>query len=368
MIENTYIKNFYVNSFRNLKENAIELVSHINLFFGDNGSGKTSLLESLYCLTTGKSFRTHIVPTLINHETDHFLLTAALHSNTTTEHFIAIERYRNGEKNTKLDYESIKSIAPITKLIPLQIIGVDSYRFFSDGPKERRAFLDWGLFHVKHEFLTLWQQFNKILKHRNAALKLKQSKGEIAAWDQQFIQLSEAMDHLRSDYLIEFQKIYITILRELLPNQQNDITIRYKRGWAENNVLKELLEKQFYRDLAFGHTQNGPHRADIQVFVADLPADDVLSQGQQKIAAYALHLAQGILLKTQTNQSAIYLIDDLPSELDKTRQMSVINMLKQLNSQIIITSILKEDVLELVERENSKLFHVEHGIVREVLR
>lgn len=365
MDENTHIKNFYVNFFRNLKENSIELESHINLFFGENGSGKTSILESLYCLTTAKSFRTHIIPTLINHNTNNFLLTGSLYSSRETNHFIAIERYRNGDRNTKLDYEPIKSIAPITKLAPMQIIGVDSYRFFSDGPKERRAFLDWGLFHVKHEFLTLWQQFNRILKHRNAALKLKQSRGEIAAWDQKFTQLSEEMDQLRSNYLKEFEKIYTGILQELLPNHQNDITIRYKRGWSESNTLIELLEKQFYRDLGLGHTQNGPHRADIQVYVADLPANEVLSQGQQKIAAYALHLAQGILLKRQTNQSAIYLIDDLPSELDKTRQMSVINMLKKLNSQIIITSILKEDVLQLAKQENSKLFHVEHGIVRE---
>ena len=358
------IKNLTIHSFRNIPETSIELLSNFNLFFGENGAGKTSILEALYCLATSKSFRTHVIPTIINHTQEQFLLTGSLVSGDNTEKFIAVERFRNGDKNIKLNYEPIRSIAAITKLIPMQVIGVDSYRFFSDGPKERRAFLDWGLFHVKNEFLTLWQQFNKVLKHRNAALKLKQSHAEIMLWDEQFVQLSEELDHWRSLYLIDFEAIYLETLLKLLPTHENTISIRYKRGWGEQNSLKDLLGTQIYRDLAIGHTQNGPHRADLQVYVGDLPADDVLSQGQQKIAAYALHLAQGILLKNQTGQSSIYLIDDLPSELDKTKRSAVINILKELNSQVIITSILKEDVLELAEQESSQLFHVEQGIVQ----
>lgn len=364
MANKIYIKNIHINSFRNIQESTVELTSGFNLFFGENAAGKTSFLESFYCLATGKSFRTHIIPTIINHEKERFLLTGTLVSSDFENHFIAIERLRNGEKTIKLDYQTIKSIAPITKLIPMQVIGVDSYRFFSDGPKERRAFLDWGLFHVKHNFLTLWQQFNKVLKHRNAALKLKQSKAEIALWNQQFVQLSEEMDQLRADYLLEFENIYIKTLLDLLPTQKDKISIRYKRGWPLKSSLNVLLETQFYRDFSCGYSQYGPHRADLQVYVADLPANEVLSQGQQKVAAYALHLAQGILLKTQTSQSSIYLIDDLPSELDKTKQLAVINILKQLNSQVIITSILKQDVLELAQEPNSQAFHVEHGIIQ----
>lgn len=355
-----YITRLNIKSFRNISELSIKLKQNFNVFYGQNGAGKTSLLESLYYLTIGKSFRTNLVARIIQHQQDSLMLTARFYADN-SEHFIGFERHRNGSRTIKLDGETQLSIAPVARLIPLQVIGVDSYRFFSDGPKQRRAFLDWGVFHVKQSFLDIWQQFSKILKQRNACLKQKRPKEEIRLWNQPIIELSEQIHSVRIAYIYSFEPVYKEIFSLLLPELSDRVSIRYKKGWSKESTLAALLDTYYQRDLNFGFTQDGPHRADIQIYIDNTPADDILSQGQQKLAAYALHLAQGVLFEQQLNKSPIYLIDDLPSELDSHKQAAVINILKRLNSQVLITCIDKNALSDLSKLDQSQMFHVEHG-------
>lgn len=357
-----YFKKISINCFRNIQEASLELSPSLNIFYGDNGSGKTSLLEALYYLGLSKSFRTHLASRIINDYQELFILTAELANNSTETHFIGLERHRNGERTIKLDRESQSSIAPILQLLPLQLLSVDSYRYFSDGPKERRAFLDWGVFHMQHSFLELWQRYNRVLKQRNSALKHGLPKTEVTIWDTEFIELSQRIDELRNDYLDQFRPIYQSILLKLLPDFET-CDIRYKRGWAKDRVLVDLLEEHYSRDFSFGYTSDGPHRSDLQLYVNKCPADDVLSQGQLKLAAYALHLAQGQLLKQQTGNAPIYLIDDLPSELDPTKQGLIHEIIKGLAAQVFITGITRDALHGLAADKGAKVFHVEHGRV-----
>ncbi len=355
-----YITNLNIKSFRNINELSIELRKNFNIFYGENGAGKTSLLESIYYLSVGKSFRTNLATRIIQHQQDSLMLTTGFNDGN-SQHFIGFERHRNGSRTIKLNGEAQFSIAPIARLMPLQVIGVDSYRFFSDGPKQRRAFLDWGVFHVKQSFLDIWQQFSKVLKQRNSCLKQKRPKEEIQVWNQPVIELSEHIHGFRIEYIYNFEPIYKEIFNLLLPDLSNKMSIRYKRGWLKESSLETLLNIHYQRDLNFGFTQDGPHRADIQIYIDNTPADDILSQGQQKLAAYALHLAQGVLFKQQLNKSPIYLIDDLPSELDTYKQTAVINVLKSLNSQVLVTCINNNDLSDLSELDESQMFHVKHG-------
>jgi len=213
------------------------------------------------------------------------------------------------------------------------------------------------------EFLSLWQGYNRVLKQRNMALKNQLPKSEVTVWDDEYIQLSNTIDSLRTKYIDEFKTIYQHIISQLLPSF-DAIEMRYKRGWSKERALKDLLNEHINRDLVFGYTQDGPHRADFQLYVNSCPADDILSQGQLKLAAYALHLAQGVLLKDQTNKTPIYLIDDLPSELDTKKQVLVLDILKNLNAQVLITSITAESLAKLADYKDSKMFHVEHGAIQ----
>ncbi len=349
-----------ISCFRNIHSQSIEPTPRFNIFFGENGAGKTSILEAIYYLGMGRSFRTHLASRVIQHGQTSLMLTASLIDNEVTEHLIGVERKQNGERNLRLNRETQASIAAIARLIPLQLISVDSYRYFSDGPKERRSFLDWGVFHMNTEFLDLWQRFNRVLKQRNRALKDKSPRQEVTIWDSEYIELSEHIDALRAIYIDQLQKVCHKMLLQLLPGFKTT-EIRYKRGWAKDRGLLDLLNEHFSRDCAFGYTQYGPQRSDLQLYIDNCPADDVLSQGQLKLAAYALHLAQGILLKQQSGKAPIYLIDDLPSELDMDKQSLILGIIKELQSQVFITGITTETLQELANHPESCMFHVEQG-------
>ena len=356
-----YFKKISINCFRNIQSLSLELSPRLNIFYGDNGAGKTSLLEALYYLGLGKSFRTHLASRVINDEQELLILTAEL-ADDNSQHFLGIERHRNGDRTIKFDRELQASIAPILRILPIQLLSVDSYRYFSDGPGDRRAFIDWGVFHMKNSFLTCWQHYNRVLKQRNSALKHGLPQSEVTVWDREFIDLSEEIHELRTDYLAEFKPIYQDIFKKLLPDFEST-DIRYKRGWAQDRELINLLSEQYPRDFALGYTSSGPHRADLQLYINKCPADDVLSQGQLKLAAYALHLAQGILLKKQTSIPPIYLIDDLPSELDPHKQKLILDIINELSGQVFITGITMDSLQQLTADEGAKVFHVEHGQV-----
>lgn len=340
--------------FRNIFEADQELSAHFNVFYGKNGAGKTSLLEALYYLAHGKSFRSHLSKRIIREGAEELIITATTHAE--QKNTIGLSRKLNGEKTIRLNGENLNSIAKITKLLPAQLISVDSYRLFHDGPKARRQILDWGLFHVKHEFHAVWQQFQHALKQRNAALKQRLSFSQVQLWDQELVANAEQLDNYRQTYTQAFQPILERLLDTFLPDYP--LQLRYQRGWNKDHALAELLRENQQRDYQLGYTQAGPQRADLMLYTNNTPVQDHLSQGQQKLAAYAMKLAQGILLKQETGTAPLYLIDDLPSELDTEKQTIVLQLLADLEAQICITGINREDFEKHSELSEAKYFEM----------
>ncbi len=354
------LRTLTISNFRNLSAVDIEVSKHFNVFYGDNGAGKTSLLEALYFLGLGKSFRTSNLNRLIENSADTFSIFATIENQEQTTP-LGVQRSRNGTRKIKLDGETIQSLAPIVKQIPLLLISTMSYRLFHDGPKVRRQFMDWGLFHVEHSFFSLWQRLQRILKQRNSALKAQLPQRDIAAWNKEFIEVSEALDQLRQNLVRKLEPILLAQLNTLLPNFS--FTLRYQRGWSKDESLLSLLENNFHRDRQLGYTYYGPQRADLQLLSEKVPAQDLLSQGQQKLSAYALQLSQGILLKQETGNTPIYFIDDLPSELDSHKRATVTETLRNLGAQVFITGIDIADLRSLLDLDAVTLFHVEHGTI-----
>ncbi len=349
-----------INHFRNLSAVDLSPGPRFNLFYGDNGSGKTSLLEAIYYLGLGKSFRTSTTGRIIQYDAE--CLSVFIQFNTEQKSIpVGIERYQDGSKKLRFDGENLASIAALAKRLPLQLISTDSYRYFSDGPKPRRQFLDWGVFHVEPDFLAVWQQFQQALKQRNACLKQRAAAAEVTAWNQAFIESAERIDGFRSQYIHQLQPILNEIMQKFLP--AFNLKLRYMRGWNKEENLADLLSQQLQRDYQFGYSQSGPQRADCQLYCDNIPAQDALSQGQQKLAAYALHLAQGIHYHQTAQLSPIYLIDDMPSELDPEKRQLVTDLLTNLNAQTFITGITQEDLTALLNIDDMCLFHVEQGCV-----
>lgn len=349
-----------ITDFRNIVFAKIICAPRFNLFYGDNAAGKTSLLEAIYYLSAGKSFQTSAHETVIQKNKNDFVLFARLKSNENGAAEIGLQRSQDGSRRIHIDGASAASVSELSVRLPLQFIGANSYTLLTDGPRVRREFIDWGLFHTNPQFFPAWKQFQKLLTQRNAALKMQVSYVEMETWNRELARAGETLHILRKSYLIDFNKFFITILSEFFKNQL--VTIRYEAGWDENVALLDLLEKNLQREYKAAHTLFGPHRADLCLEIDGLPAIDRLSQGQQKMVSYALKLAQGLHFHSITQKTPVYLIDDLPSELDFENQRRVIDLLENLQAQVFITAISIENLssISAISRY-SEMFHVKHG-------
>lgn len=355
------IQTFQITQFRNLLNASIDCSPRFNLFYGDNGAGKTSILEAIYYLSLSKSFRTSHIDRLIYENKDNFVIFSRFLQNNVSIP-IGIQRSRYTGSVVHINEEAVRSTAEVSRYLPIQFIGSDSHRILTDGPKARRQFLDWGLFYTNPDFYILWKQFQKTLNHRNAALKARAPKDEIIVWNQQFAQHAESLHTMRQDYIHSFLPYFKQIISTLLDS--TPIQLQYSPGWDTNDQLLFCLEKNIFREIQIGHTLFGPHRADLVVTCENNSAQDVLSQGQQKLVSYALRLAQGLHFQSTTNESPIYLIDDLPSELDSQKRSLVISILNKIDAQVFITGIEQANFDEImVLNGQNRMFHVKHGVI-----
>jgi DNA replication and repair protein RecF len=349
--------------FRNIEALTLEPVNGVNIIHGENGSGKTSILEAIYFLSHGKSFRTSKHKSIITHQQEQFVI----HGRKTVHDLsipIGISKTRSGETHLKIQGKASRKISELAQLVPVQVITPESYSLFFGGPKERRKFLDLGLFHVEHDFFYLWQSFNKVLKQRNALLKSKPKNyfDQIRFWDKEFVRLAEQINKLRLAYISRFKaQFFDKMCTEL--DLIRDLEIRFNAGWKDDESLSDALEQNFERDSRQGFTSKGPHKADFNFSVAGNSVENTFSRGQLKLLLYALKVTQNSLIESETDKQSILLIDDLPSELGENTKEKVGQLLSHCRSQLFISSILSESISAVVEpmKRELKMFHVKHG-------
>ncbi|MBQ4834572.1 DNA replication/repair protein RecF [Pseudoalteromonas sp. MMG010] len=349
--------------FRNIEALTLEPVDGVNIIYGANGSGKTSLLEAIYYLSHGKSFRTPKHKSIISHQQSQFII----HGRKTLHDLsipIGISKSQSGDTQLKIQGKASRKVSDLAQLMPVQVITPESYSLFFGGPKERRKFLDLGLFHVEHEFFYLWQSFNKVLKQRNALLKSKPKNyfDQIKFWDKEFVRLAEQINKLRLAYIARFQSHFFDKMCAEL-SLIRDINIQFNAGWKDDESLADALEKNFERDSRQGFTSKGPHKADFNFSVDGNSVENIFSRGQLKLLLYALKVTQNSLIELETDKQSILLIDDLPSELGEDTKEKVGQLLSHCRSQIFISSILSESISAVVEpmKRELKMFHVKHG-------
>lgn len=353
--------------FRNIAEVRMRPIEKgFNLIYGQNGSGKTSLLEAIYYLSRGRSFRTSFANRIVRHGVSKFILFGEISSATQPACFsIGIERYAQGETNIRLGGAAIDSIATLAKLIPLQVINHVSFNLF-ESPEHRRKFLDWGAFYHYPDFYRAWKQFDRTLRQRNAALRANCSMTELESWSQELVEAALLVNHFRQDYvrlLLPFIRAQIEVL--LTDKELNELTISYYPGWDANEDYKLRLAQGTEHDRRLGYTQTGPHRADFKILINNRSIKDILSRGQQKLLICGMIIAQGALLQKGIQKVPIYLIDDLASELDAVSRSKLIGLFSSQEAQFFITSVEKESLCPLLTNTPSKMFHVEHGGVQE---
>ena len=347
-----------VQDFRNIAQCDITLASGFNFLVGANGSGKTSVLEAIHYLGHGRSFRSHLTSRVIRHEQQQLFIHGRVTDNNDLILPVGISKQRDGTTEVKIGGEGNQKLAQLAQMLPLQLITPEGFDLLIGGPKFRRAFIDWGVFHVEPKFYNAWSRLKRLTKQRNALLKQARSYRELSYWDQELALLAEQMSVWRQDYINAVKIKAAEICQVFLP--EFDIQLGFYRGWEKETPYAELLQRNFERDCQLGYTVSGPHKADLRIKVAGIPVEDVLSRGQLKLMVCALRLAQGLHLTEATGKQCIYLIDDFASELDSHRRALLAQRLKETKAQVFISAIRREQVVDMLD-ENGKLFMVEHG-------
>lgn len=351
------LKSLSIEHFRNLHSVKINTDAGLILFTGQNAAGKTSLLEAIFYLSYGRSFRTHQLRHLIQYDREFFRIVSELDKDTSR---IGLERSLKSQV-TRINQQNVTRLSDLSLHLPVLALHPDSHQLISEGPEFRRQFLDWGVFHVEQQFMPLWKTYKTALSQRNAALKAKQSQRMCSLWDKQLTEAAMQINQLRLAYLQDLVSVIDELKDSLFPGQE--ISLRFKRGWSEDHELSLQLTQQFSSDHDKGYTQSGPHRADVKILVDGQPAQSAISRGQQKRLVCLLKIAQLIVFSRSTDQRPVLLFDDLPAELDQINQDKILNLLSTLDVQVFITAITP-DQINLDYWKEYKVFHVEQGQVK----
>lgn len=358
-----------IQNLRNIEEVNIFPSAQVNLIFGENGSGKTSLLEAVNLLALGRSFRSHKHKPLIRHHQTSFTVFGKVRTDDGSDVPIGVTRTLEGEVIFKANGMAVPSAAELASFLPVQVINSETFLLLEGSPKVRRQFIDWLVFHVEHAFFPAWKALQRCLKHRNSLLRHDRIDAlELAPWDQELVFLTEKIHEFRLASFQQFQEVFDELCKEFI--KVDGIKLGYYRGWDKDKNYIDVLNASLERDYRIGYTQSGSHRADLRITVNGQDAADILSRGQQKLLVCALKIAQGYVFRKITGRKPIYLVDDLPAELDEKHRALLVKWLVKMDTQVFITGVEREvlvsswlDYADIA----LKLFHVEHGRVIEAL-
>jgi len=341
---------------RNLHELELLFGPESNIIWGQNGSGKSSILEAIYLLCLGRSFRASVNRSFITYEQASCTIFGELDSG----HSIGLEKSRNGQARLRINQENQNSVAAVARLVPLQLMDPASFELL-DGPSIlRKQFLHWGLFHVEQSFFVAWQQYQRALKQRNQCLRSQAGESQLETWTHECQVYGEPLKTYYEQYLRAFMDVFTPLWQKMAPDLS--VTFQLHSGWDSQQTLFEALQENLTRDREQFYTHVGPHRADIKILDEYGMLRTSFSRGQKKLLLLAMKLAQGQLLFQQTNKRCLYLIDDLAAELDEDRRELVATVLRESEAQVFITAI-DLGQLEAFRGGNEKLFHVEQGQV-----
>ena len=330
------LRRMQVTDFRCLHQAEIDLDPEFTLISGPNASGKTTLLEAIYLLGRGRSFRTRRLDHLIRTGCERLIVVGEVEIPTRVT--LGIEGSKAGMR-AKIAGETASSLAELATAFPVQIIDPEVHRLIEEGPSRRRRFLDWGVFHVEPNFVSHWQNYRQALKQRNAALKARQPRAMVSVWDAALIRYGDLLTEARSRYVARLLTEGQALSRALLGME---LGLGYREGWDANLTLREALDRSWGNDQETGSTQVGPQRADLSLRLDNLSVKDRISRGQQKLLAAALLIAQ---LKIFPEHSAVrptLLLDDPAAELDSERLAELIHEVRAQAVQLVVTTLHAE--------------------------
>ncbi len=354
---------------RNLHPFVIQPSDKFSFFWGENGAGKTSVLEAICFLSTGRSFRGKSPEAFIHTEKTQSTLFGEWTQNQTV-YRIGVQRDRTNPLINQINGTKQRNLAANNQLLAVKVLTPDIFSVVAGKADQRRNLLDWPLFHVEHVFRKTKTSANRVLKQRNATLRAAKKKGlsaqrkeELKGWNVQLVNLAEVLHRYRQTASQQLQTNLFALKGQ--PGEwikQQKLTVRYQPGWPKAKSLTQALDDSLERDILKGYTHNGPHRFDLTLFTENTAAAEVFSRGELKTLAVASQLCQ-ISRLVEKKQPVVVLLDDLFAELDNTHSTWCLEQLNQLAGvQSFITGInIPKEIKQRFSGKGTGWFHVEHG-------
>ncbi len=361
-----YIKRIILKDFRNYENLSLQFNSNVNIFLGKNAQGKTNLLEAIYISSLGKSFRTNRDSEMIGFDKS----SAKVFVETDKDGYegsVEIVINQDSKKFVKVDGVKIRKYSELLKNVYSVIFSPEDLKIVKDEPEKRRKFVDRELCQIKPSYYDNLSNYKKILLERNAYLKeIEIDKEVLDVWDIQLAKYGAKIIHQRAEFIEKINEISSKIHKSVTNDKEN-LRIEYDPNvkMSEDKLTLEecfydILKDSFNNDLRQRTTTRGPHKDDLQFFIDNINVRNYGSQGQQRTTALSLKLAELAIIKEETGEDAILLLDDVMSELDFERQEFLVKTLKDVQLFITTTEI-PEELLNKFPKGN--IYEVSHGTI-----
>jgi len=363
------IESIYLLNFRNYSEEYIEFYPGMNIFYGENAQGKTNIVEAIYLLTMGKSHRTNKYNELVKWDENDCRICLRFNKDN-FKYDIDYILKRNQKKQIKINGVRLEKQSDIIGKLNSVIFSPDHMKIIKEGPSERRKFIDSILSQTKPKYYYNLSQYLKVLTQRNMLLGNKNEKSiekVLDIWDNQLVEYGSKIILERQAFINSIDKKAWEINKELSGSREN-FRLKYMPSVGEGkNDIKDIKEA-FYKKLSEARdtdirrsiTNYGPHRDELNLYINDKEVRNYGSQGQQRSALLSLKLSEMYYIKDEIGSMPILLLDDVFSELDRSRQDFLISFIK--NVQIILTCT-EYDNLYLGDKPNYRIFNVKSGKV-----
>lgn len=359
-----FIKELKLKNFRNYKDLTIDFDERVNLITGQNAQGKTNLIESLYMSSMGRSFRTsHDSEMIMFGEDGAYIKVLADKEYTDTK--VEIMLRPDSRKAVKKDGSAVRRTAELLDNIIIVIFSPDDLRIVKDEPEKRRKFIDRELSQIKPAYFDAYMHYRRALMERNSYLKndiIEASMLDI--WDEGLIKYGALIMRYRKEFIDELSGISGKINNNIT-NGKESLSLRYDPDVdiaGDVKTQEEFIERQLTasrdNDIRRKTTTRGPHKDDVSFIIDDINVRNYGSQGQQRTSALSLKLAELEIIKKETGENAVLLLDDVMSELDEERREYLIRALSE--NQIFITTTDIDDSL-MRAYSDAKIIRVENG-------
>ena len=350
-------------NYKNIPEAELVFSPKINCFIGNNGMGKTNLLDAIYFLSFCKSHSNSIDSQNIKHDSEFFMLHGKYEINNNSEEIYCGMKARQ-KKQFKRNKKEYEKLSDHIGLLPLVLVSPDDAMLISEGSEERRKFVDGVISQFNKNYLTQLLQYNNALKQRNALLKIETAVDDalLDIWEEQMAAYGNYIYEQRKKFIDEFIPIFQDYYR-FISNGNEQISLNYKSQHDEHDIQLRMLATRD-RDRMLGYSTQGIHKDELEMLLDNYPIKRVGSQGQNKTYLISLKLAQFNFLKRTHHLAPLLLLDDIFDKLDASRVSKIVELVSSDTfGQIFITDTNREH-LDLMLHEFDQeacIFRIENG-------